>query len=289
VINDVLDLSKIESGHLNIEKIPFSIYSIAQDVYELFEAKVTTKGLGFHFDVEEKIPTLIGDPLRIKQVLLNFISNSVKFTAQGDINIHIYVTATPVGKKKVRIEVKDTGIGLTNEEQQKIFESFQQADASTTRKYGGTGLGLTISRSIAQLMDGEIGVDSKTGEGSTFWFEVTLDTSFDINPEQHNNSMRLSNLDYKSKFQESDAEILEEVDLEMLIEKLNCLNQLLNDNNLAAEDYFLQQKAYFDKVVPNCSNQLAAFISSCDYTSALVADRIEKSLKEKGLLNNDCC
>lgn len=288
VINDVLDLSKIESGHLSIEKIPFSIYSIAQDVYELFEAKVTTKGLEFNVDVEENIPTLIGDPLRIKQVLLNFLSNAVKFTSQGNININIYVAATHADKKQVRIEVTDTGIGLTSEEQQKIFESFQQADASTTRKYGGTGLGLTISRSIAQLMGGEIGVESKTGEGSTFWFEVTLDVNLDTNPEQLNDSMRLSNHDCRTQYQESDTETLEDVDLEQLIEKLNFLNQLLNDNNLAAEDYFLQQKPYFDKVVPNCSNQLAAFISSCDYTSALVAtDRIEKSLKEKGFLKRE--
>ncbi|MBD0785544.1 histidine kinase [Vibrio sp. Y2-5] len=282
VINDVLDLSKIESGHLNIEKIPFNIYSIAQDVYELCEAKVSTKGLGLHVDVEENIPTLLGDPLRIKQVLLNFVANAAKFTAQGSISVTIHVVSTSGDQTKLRIEVNDTGIGLTDEEQLKIFESFQQADTSTTRKYGGTGLGLTISRSIAKLMDGEIGVDSRPGEGSTFWFEVTLDTSFEESSEQLNNSMRLSNLDYNTKYQESDAEDLEDIDLEQLIEKLNYLNQLLNDNNLAAEEYFQQQKLYFDKVVPNCSNQLAAFISSCDYTSALAAtDRIEKSLKEK--------
>ena len=137
-------------------------------------------------------------------------------------------------------------------------------------------------------MGGEIGVESKTGEGRTFWFDVALDVNLDTNPEQLNDSMRLSNHDCRTQYQESDTEILEDVDLEQLIEKLNFLNQLLNDNNLAAEDYFLQQKPYFDKVVPNCSNQLAAFISSCDYTSALAAtDRIEKSLKDKGFVKRE--
>ncbi|MFV0448813.1 MAG: ATP-binding protein [Vibrio sp.] len=286
VINDVLDLSKIESGRLQIEWIPFTIYAIAQDVYELFETKVSAKRLGFDVNVEENIPSLIGDPLRIKQVLLNFVSNAVKFTSRGEITVNITMRPTLPNVMKLRIEVNDTGIGLTSEEQLPIFESFQQADASTTRKYGGTGLGLTISRSIAQLMGGEIGVESCKGEGSTFWFEVALQVNTNIETVEHNSAMQLSNEQRQKMFLETQIDVSQHIDSNMVIEKLSYLNQLLKESNLAAEDYYSEHKAYFDKVAPNCSLQLAEFIERCDYANALnVTHKIEQSL---GLSGSEC-
>ncbi|MCG6450737.1 ATP-binding protein, partial [Vibrio parahaemolyticus] len=127
--------------------------------------------------LDKSLPPLLGDPFRIKQIMLNFVSNAIKFTEQGDVTIRVQGAVTSESVFALRLSVEDNGIGLSADDQMKVFESFQQADASTTRKYGGTGLGLAICKRIAHLMGGEVGVESRLGDGSTFW--LTLDLNID--------------------------------------------------------------------------------------------------------------
>ncbi|MBF0303854.1 MAG: response regulator, partial [Desulfamplus sp.] len=171
IINDILDFSKIEAGKLNMESVEFDLGDVLSNIGSLVILKAQEKGLELLFAIDSDVPTALkGDPLRLGQILLNLANNAVKFTDQGEITLSI--TPLQVDKETafIRFAVQDTGIGLTEEQRGKLFQSFQQADASTTRKYGGTGLGLTISKKLSEMMGGEIGVDSIAGQGSTFWF-----------------------------------------------------------------------------------------------------------------------
>jgi two-component system sensor histidine kinase/response regulator len=175
IINDILDFSKIESGKLEIEVVPFEIDSVIENLVNLLTEKTEAKGLELLFSVDPALPrTLVGDPLRIGQVLINLSNNAVKFTQQGDIHLSIGLVQPPSGGLMVRFEVRDTGIGLTQDQIGRLFQSFSQADSSITRQYGGTGLGLAISKSLVKAMGGEIGVQSVHGRGSTFWFTARL-------------------------------------------------------------------------------------------------------------------
>ncbi|MBT3605392.1 MAG: response regulator [Candidatus Latescibacteria bacterium] len=175
IINDVLDFSKIEAGKLDIENIDFNLDEVMENVAALIGAKASEKNLELLFDVGSDIPhDLIGDPLRLSQIIINYSNNAVKFTEEGQIVVRVHKEEEVEGDLLVRFEVQDTGIGLTQEQQGQLFQSFQQADASTTRKFGGTGLGLAISKRLAELMSGDVGVASERGKGSTFWFTARL-------------------------------------------------------------------------------------------------------------------
>lgn len=178
IINDILDFSKIEAGKMTIEQVDFDLRSIVEEVGATFARPAHEKGVELLTVVPPGIPSpLRGDPVRIKQVLSNLTSNAVKFTEKGEVVIGaevVYETDSAVG---IRLSVRDTGIGIAPEQQANIFESFTQADGSITRKYGGTGLGLTISRQLTELMGGGIGVQSTLGVGSTFWIELPLQKS----------------------------------------------------------------------------------------------------------------
>ena len=178
IINDILDYSKIEAGKLGIEAIDFTLDQVLQNVANLVAEKASSKGLELLFDVDPALPKrLVGDPLRLGQILINYANNAVKFTDKGEITISMTVQEETDNDILIRGAVTDTGIGLTPEQMAKLFQSFQQADTSTTRQYGGTGLGLAITKQIAQLMGGEVGVDSVHGQGSTFWFTARLGKS----------------------------------------------------------------------------------------------------------------
>jgi PAS domain S-box-containing protein len=175
IINDILDFSKIEAGKLSVEHTPFELEKLMENVSNLVSDKATAKGLELLFNVVEGTPNnLVGDPLRMGQILVNYSNNAVKFTEQGEILIAVQVAEETEKDVLLRFSVRDTGIGLTPEQMEKLFQSFQQADTSTSRKYGGTGLGLAISKKLANLMDGDVGVESEYGKGSTFWFTARL-------------------------------------------------------------------------------------------------------------------
>lgn len=171
IINDILDFSKIEAGKLTIEKTDFDMIDVLDNIVNLIELKIQEKGLELIISYAPDIGhNFNGDSLRIRQILTNLLGNAVKFTEKGEVGLYI----SKVSKNRYRFEVRDTGIGLTKEQRGRLFKSFSQADGSTTRKYGGTGLGLTISKQLVELMGGEIWVESKIGEGSQFIFEIEL-------------------------------------------------------------------------------------------------------------------
>ncbi|MDR7283160.1 signal transduction histidine kinase/CheY-like chemotaxis protein [Pseudomonas corrugata] len=171
IINDVLDFSKIEAGMLNVEQTEFTVEQLLDNVVSLVGTRAVQRNLELILDVASDVPTtLMGDPLRLGQVLVNFAGNAVKFTEQGEIAIMVRLQERRESEALLYFAVKDTGIGLSEEQMGRLFQSFQQADTSTTRQYGGTGLGLAIAKKLAELMGGTVGVDSVMGQGSTFWF-----------------------------------------------------------------------------------------------------------------------
>jgi signal transduction histidine kinase/DNA-binding response OmpR family regulator/HPt (histidine-containing phosphotransfer) domain-containing protein len=175
IINDILDFSKIEAGKLSIETIDFDIEKVLENVGTLISEKASAKGLELIFDIDPAVSTHPkGDPLRLGQILINYCNNAVKFTERGEIVIKARVKEEDEKGQLVYFSVSDTGIGLTEEQMGRLFQAFEQADASTTRQHGGTGLGLAISKKLAQLMGGDVGVISEVGKGSTFWFTAYL-------------------------------------------------------------------------------------------------------------------
>ncbi len=175
LLNDILDFSKIEAGQLQFECVPFEIRSLLEETIELLADSVPHQNIEFIILVAPEVPTVAkGDPTRLRQVLNNLVNNSIKFTEKGKIFIRVKLLANHLEQIILKIEVADTGIGISTEVQQQIFELFNQADNSTTRRYGGLGLGLTLSQQLVAGMGGELGVESTLGQGSTFWFTVTL-------------------------------------------------------------------------------------------------------------------
>ena len=175
VINDILDFSKIEAGKLDIETTDFRLDEVIASVTTLTAQKAHEKGLEFLAHVSPEIPEyLLGDPLRLGQILTNFVNNAVKFTERGEIRLNIELLERTGDKVQLKFSVRDTGIGMTPEQAAKLFQPFTQADASTTRKHGGTGLGLTICRRLVELMGGRVWLESEAGIGSTFFFNVWL-------------------------------------------------------------------------------------------------------------------
>jgi PAS domain S-box-containing protein len=173
IINSILDMSKIEAGRMEFEKIAYSPAQVARDAVDLLVPEAARKALSLalEFEDEQRLNQVaLGDPAKIRQVILNLVSNAIKFTATGGVRLKV----RPVSESRARFEVIDTGIGLNDGTLDKIFKPFAQADASTTRKHGGTGLGLSISKQLVELMGGTVGVSSQPGVGSTFWFELPV-------------------------------------------------------------------------------------------------------------------
>lgn len=189
IINDILDFSKIEAGGMHLEPLPCNLTEVVSDVQNMLVIKAKEKKLEFKINIEKNIPQqIIVDPVRIKQILLNLIGNAIKFTEKGYVRTSIILKEKYQDKVKLRFEIKDSGLGIEKSKQAKIFEKFEQADLTTTRKFGGTGLGLTICKQLVEdLMKGHIGLVSEIGEGSLFWFEIILQVAKkEISDEKNN-------------------------------------------------------------------------------------------------------
>ena len=188
IINDILDISKVEAGHIHLEHIPFDLGKLVEQTGDIMSVRAHKKALELACRVAPGVPTkLMGDPTRLRQVLINFIGNAVKFTESGEVMLEVKLTGpsavhTKQNTMDLTFSVKDTGIGIPADKIHNIFERFTQADSSTTRKYGGTGLGLTISKSIVDLMGGTISVESKEGKGSIFSFTAPFAMQTEMTP-----------------------------------------------------------------------------------------------------------
>ncbi|MDP2997452.1 MAG: ATP-binding protein, partial [Bryobacterales bacterium] len=175
IINNILDLSKIEAGKLDLEVVPFNLHNALKDVVELLAVAAREKNLELLFRYAPGAPReFLGDPGRIRQVALNLIGNAIKFTERGHVLVEVGGMATSEGLASVRIAVRDTGIGIPADRQPMLFRKFQQLDSSSTRRYGGTGLGLVISKQLVELMGGTLSLVSRAEEGSTFSIEMPL-------------------------------------------------------------------------------------------------------------------
>ena len=171
LLNDILDFSKIEAGKLTFDLVDFDPAAVARGVCSLLAEPARTKGLELVCPASEPLPHEVrGDPARLRQTLVNLLSNAIKFTEKGRVELRVAVETESAHSIALRFAVADTGIGISEEAQRRIFESFVQADGSVARKYGGTGLGLSISKQLIEKMGGELRVESAPGQGSTFWF-----------------------------------------------------------------------------------------------------------------------
>jgi signal transduction histidine kinase len=176
IINDILDLTKIDSGRIDFEQVPFDPRAVVGNVRDILQFKAQEKGIVLAVEFAPDVPTtLIGDPTRLNQIVMNLVGNAIKFTEQGSVRMHAQVNVDPLGRRgwmELVIKVIDTGIGIPEDRIAHIFEEFTQAYSDTTRKYGGTGLGLTISRKLAEQQGGSVSVQSERGRGSTFTVRV---------------------------------------------------------------------------------------------------------------------
>ena len=183
IVNDLLDLSKIEAGKLGLELRPLQLAQVLDAVVAMQAQRAAGKGVALVCEPAPVVPALLGDETRLRQALLNYLSNAVKFTDAGRVTVRVQLVEERSGDVLLRFEVEDTGIGVEPEVAARLFTEFEQADVSTSRTHGGTGLGLSITRKLAELMGGEVGLRSAPGEGSTFWFTARLPRAGGASPE----------------------------------------------------------------------------------------------------------
>ncbi len=247
VINDILDFSKIEAEKLDINNTTFRISGILASMRDMLHERAQDKGLKLTFTVDDTVPDIIySDPLRFAQICINLCSNAIKFTSQGEVSVHIFLVEKKDDHIQLQVNIKDTGIGIAPNDQSKIFDSFSQADGTTTRQYGGTGLGLTISKSLVHLLGGEIGVQSELHKGSTFYFTIRTKEGLPTDLEEKNFTEHAENTLPELKILlVEDNEINQEIALELL----KSMGAKVTLANNGAEGVAAFEKEYFDIIL----------------------------------------
>jgi signal transduction histidine kinase/CheY-like chemotaxis protein len=238
IVNDLLDLSKIEAGKLDLENIDLAITPLLDDALLLLRERAQQKSVCFVVNVEPDVPAyLVGDPTRLRQILINLVGNAIKFTEQGQISVHVNrVPAAEPAKVDaglvVRFAVTDTGIGMSDEACSRMFQKFEQADMSTTRKYGGTGLGLSICKQLVELMGGHIGVVSTVGQGSTFFFEIPMQVG--VEPPQEA-KYELTRHDYQLRVLVAEDAHTNQIIIKALLEEMGHVVTVVENGQLALD------------------------------------------------------
>ena len=254
ILNDILDISKIEAGELAVENVAFDLETAIRQVVQLFVPITTDKGIELKINKDDDVPCLISADLgRIQQILRNLINNAIKFTDEGSITVRLKTTSCETSPT-LYLAVEDTGIGIPKDKLDKVFEKFTQADASVTRKFGGTGLGLTISKQLVELMDGEIGVDSYESHGSTFWFKIPLiipnENTKAVNLHDENDDEAGSNISPEISILAVDDHPVNQVFIQKVLKKLGFKNIDLAENGEQALNYI--DNNTYDIVLMDC-------------------------------------
>lgn len=248
VVNDVLEFSKIEAGKLVLEAIPFDPRRLVAEVVEICRSAVAP-GVALGIDIDPRVPNAVtGDEMRIRQILTNFLGNAAKFTEHGSIIVVLSATTDGEGTVRMRFEVVDTGIGIPENRVLAVFDQFTQADVGTSRKYGGTGLGLAICRRLALLMGGNVGVQSRLGAGSTFWFEAPLPVAHNLNHSSAVDRSRSTPMDGLRVLLAEDNIVNQRVTTRML-EKLGCQVEIADDGRTAVD---MVRRSNYDIVLMDC-------------------------------------
>ncbi len=255
IINDILDFSKIEAGELRVEKISFNLYTTLENVISILRPQALEKKLSLAVTIADTVPLqLMGDPLRLKQVVTNLLSNAIKFTPRGSVSITVDVVESQNSASRVKFSVLDSGIGIAEDALPYLFRPFSQVDTSTSRRYGGTGLGLAISKQLVDLMGGDIGVASSVGEGSCFWFTLPLEEAvICCMPEETPVSQQVD-FSQSSFGQETHILVVEDVQMNQLVarkilEKKGYQVTVADDGYEALE---LLKNGHFDLVLMDC-------------------------------------
>lgn len=250
VLNDILDFSKIEAGKLTLEQIPFNLHQLVQEIGLLFLPKARQQGLRLEVKIAPEVPPFVqGDPVRLRQIVSNLVSNALKFTPEGEVRIEVTSLGSQVpDEARIRLSVHDTGIGIPADKQAIIFDAFAQAEESTSRKYGGTGLGLSICKELTKLMNGQIGVESEEGKGSTFWVELPLALSAAPETELKDQESSLEMPLGLQVLLAEDNEVNQKVAIRML-EKLGCKIEVAKNGREAVEK---TAASVYDVVLMDC-------------------------------------
>lgn len=287
IVNDILDLSKIEAGKIELEQIAFSLQEVINNIMESFLPLCSEKGLtlSYSFDTDNTAPYLVGDPVRLSRVLINLVGNAIKYTENGSIHIHITGTAQDNGMQALRVKVSDTGIGIAHEKIDHIFEKFTQEDSSITRRFGGTGLGLHISRHLVENMGGTMGAESTPGDGAVFWFELSLpcaDTRSEFS-KKITRSIHVERLPAAERVHIEDARVLvvedhplNQVFMRKLMAQMGFKNMDLADNGQIALHMLAKQD--YDVVLMDCHMPV---MSGYDATREIrAAEKASKATKQ---------
>ena len=259
ILNDILDLSKIEAGKLHFENIAFNLRDTIADIVNLYSLKSEQQGVLISQRIDDEVPqAMMGDPTRVRQVIVNLVSNALKFTEKGEVIISVDVVSSETNSENsvgnndyanLKIAVRDTGIGISQSAQKTLFNAFTQADGSTTRKYGGTGLGLAIVSQLVGIMDGDLGVESEVGKGSTFWFSAPFKITDVSVTSKKNESLKDDRLELDAKILLVEDNPINQMVAQKMLEKLGITSKVAN-NGIEAIKHLTQES--FDLVLMDC-------------------------------------